>query len=271
MLDSAMARPDDIIASKIGVLRSVYAGEINALKRRGRRRRALRLGGLLAIGGCVAVAALLGQFGWREVAAGKTAPTILALGDGSRIHLDAGGVVEIPLAPWRREARLLKGDAVFDVIHDDAHPFVVRSGTATVTDLGTRFLVRAGRESIGVAVFEGRVEIVSAMLPAMLDAGHAAEISKDGIVPAAMPDEAEATAWRNGRIVFRNTPLSVVAERLSRYRPEPVRVATPTIADLKVSGSFRIDDPEGVLQTLERALPIRVRRDGAAVTLTARP
>ncbi len=255
------------IDREVRALRPIYAGEIVALKRRGARRQTLRrLGLAFAAGG---TALVLGVFltGWRNLAPEPGATLIQAMADGSRIFLDAGSSLDIPLAPWRREARLIKGDALFDIVHDTNHPFVVHAAGSRLTDLGTRFLVQSNDKTINLAVFEGKVEIASATGHKLaLAVGQAVRAGTDGIAALPMPDEAEATAWRQGRLVFRDTPLDQVAARLSRYRAQPVVMGSPSLARLKVNGSFRLDDLDGALRTLEKALPVRVHdKDGVAV------
>ncbi|MEO5337852.1 MAG: FecR domain-containing protein [Magnetospirillum sp. WYHS-4] len=262
-----------IVMDGAAELRPIYAGEIGALKRRAARRRLLRrLGGTTVVCGLIAAFGFA-SYGWRSAETAVGMPRTLDLADGGRIHLDAGGAVELPIAPWRREAKLLRGDAVFDIRHDDVRPFVVAAGFTTVTDLGTRFLVQARPDSVAVAVFEGKVELaVAATPPLQLSAGGAALSTPSGILDTAMPDEAEITAWRQGRLVFRNTPLQTVAERLSRYRGETVMVEGAATAALKVSGTFRIDDTDGALRTLERAFPIRIdRQSGRTVIAPVMP
>lgn len=118
-----------------------------------------------------------------------------------------------------------------------------------------------------MAVFEGKVEIGSRTGHHMvLVPGQAARASAQGIANLAMPDEGEATAWRQGRLVFRDTPLDQVALRLSRYRQQPVILGAANLSGLKVSGSFRLDDTEGALKALEVALPVRISdRNGTAM------
>src|SRR5215213_6355626 len=68
----------------------------------------------------------------------------LKLADGSTVvlgpssHLALGGA----FGKGERETTL-EGEAYFDVVHDDARPFVVRTAGATLRDIGTSFSVRS--------------------------------------------------------------------------------------------------------------------------------
>lgn len=263
--------PDQIIADAAPDLRHHYGQEIAALKHRATRRRRRRRASAAAVVLIGAVAATGLATLWRETAAPATAPLSITLADGSRIDLDAGAAVELPLAPWRRQARVLRGEVVFDIRHDDHAPFEVRAAALRLTDLGTRFVVRHVADGTTLAVYDGLVQAETTTgLAAVVKAGHAVAIRADAIVPQPLPDETLATSWRDRRLVFRDTRLGDVAARLSRYGQRPVVLGTPAIASLAVNGTFRLDDIDAALATLEQALPIRVLREADRVVLLPR-
>lgn len=262
----------DAITRANADLRRHYAAEIAVLKRRAMRRKSMRrwAGSALACGLVLALG--FAAFGWRRTEAPPTAPYAMALADGSHIHLDAGAIIARPIAPWRHEVRLLRGDAIFDIVHDATRPFVVHTGTATLTDLGTRFLVRTTPEGVAIAVYEGKVEVSNTSRHAMvLSAGQAANATGTGIAHMPAPDEDLATAWRQGRLIFRGAALAQVAEQLSHYRAEPIEIDGTDLAALKVNGTFRLDDIDNALTTLEQALPIRVHHEEGRTVLLSRP
>src|SRR6185437_9337475 len=65
----------------------------------------------------------------------------LALGDGSEIELNTDTVVRLPKGVGR-QVILEKGEAFFQVRHDDSNPFVVTTRSGRVVDLGTKFVIR---------------------------------------------------------------------------------------------------------------------------------
>lgn len=257
----------------LDALRDHYAPEAETLARTPRRR-TLRWAGGLAAAGALALILTFLSMGSRTVTASGGVPVDLTLMDGSRIHLDAGAAVDIPHAPWSRRIALLGGDALFDVVHDDWRPFSVTAGPVEIRDLGTRFLVQTGREKIRVAVYEGAIEIApgAGARPRSLAAPQAVAVWADGTVRAEpIPDEARATAWRRGRMVFDNTPLAEVAERLSRYWGDKVVLGSPAIAGLAVTGSFELNNRAGLLRALELSLPVAVRKGGGEIVLLPAP
>lgn len=257
----------------LDALRDHYAAEAGGLARPGRSRTTRWTQGLAAA--CVAALALAFlSIGTRTVTASGGVPANLTLWDGSRVYLDAGAAVEIPHAPWSRRVTLRGGDALFEVVHDDWRPFSVTIGQVEIRDLGTRFLIQPGREIVRVAVYEGAVEIDpgTGTPPRSLTAPQAVAVSADGVVRAApLPDEARATAWSKGRLVFDNAPLAEVAERLSRYWGDKVTLGSPAIAGLRVTGSFELNNRAGLLRALELTLPVAVRKSGGDIVLVQAP
>lgn len=204
----------------------------------------------------------------RLVEAGDHRVARLDLGDGIHADLDAGAAVLVPRQPWDHSVTMLRGEALFDVRHDGDRAFLVRAGRAVITDLGTRFLVRHNGEETAVAVFAGEVEITApTTAPGRVTAGQAAMLAGDApLRPLAAPDEQEETAWRVGRVVFRDRPLAEVARRLSRYSPRPIIIGHPDVAGLRVSGTFGINGGQDAVRALEQVLPVRaVQRSDATV------
>ncbi|MFO6091469.1 amino acid ABC transporter substrate-binding protein, partial [Pseudomonas aeruginosa] len=73
---------------------------------------------------------------------------------------------------------------------------------------------------------------------------------------------AMAGAWAQGMLVVENARLADLVAELGRYSPALLRV-DPSIADLRVTGSFPLKDTRLALQALEPSLPVRSVRHNA--------
>ncbi len=189
--------------------------------------------------------------------------------DGSRLVLDADTAVQARFYMARRHITLLRGAVFFVVAHDADRPFTVQAGDTLVTVLGTRFSVEHDGPHVRVAVESGRVQVEPqpGATQVVLAAGEFLAIGPQGIQHGS---GSRVAPWRDGWLSFERTPLAQVAERLNRYRQQPVQV-DPTVATLPVSGEVRITQAEEWLHLLPRVLPVRVRRNGqGGVQLTAR-
>jgi transmembrane sensor len=193
----------------------------------------------------------------------------IVLSDGTKIALNTASSVTVSMQPQRREITLAQGEAAFTVTHDANRPFVVHVGDRVLTDLGTDFEVLRQNGTITVTVREGLVGVQRAgdgqrdlkLGPGMrLD--HR-EGSPDSMVLVANTDE--AFAWRAGRLIYRDRPLSEVAADLDRYGQDQVRVQGPA-AGLRFSGVLTIDNQPAMVQRLTDLLPVSSsRKDGVII------
>ncbi len=175
-----------------------------------------------------------------------------------------------------RRIQLAQGEALFEVVRDDeARPFVVRAGRGEIRVRGTRFNVGIGPTGTAVTVVEGEVVVAAnsgdvpggeVALRALL-AGEQVRYGRDGQLGDVITVDPEwITAWRGGRLIYQGEPLVRVLHDLERYLPGQVLTAEPGLLDLRVSGTFRLDDIDGSLEALELALPIRAVRRGNTIT-----
>jgi len=201
----------------------------------------------------------------------------VALRDGSRIELNAQTSLEIDLKSAVRNVKLAHGEALFQVARDASRPFVVETPRGTVRVTGTVFNVRENAAAaVEVTLLEGSVQLTAAQRresPAALAPNEQAVMQADAITTRALSaDEAQnATAWRVGQAAFTATPLRDALARFAVYHSGAITV-DDSVAALRVGGRYSLDDLEGFLAALERAMPVSVLRgEGGAVRLVPRP
>ncbi|MCP2073585.1 UNVERIFIED_ORG: transmembrane sensor [Pseudomonas lini] len=222
--------------------------------------------------GLLAVAVGLGLFSGLSSStdySGEFATTLgerrhIALPDGSMIDLNSRSRVRVQFAHHQRRVELAEGEALFTVEHDAGRPFTVDAGNGQVTVTGTRFDVRRDADKTRVAVEQGSVKVQGRDAPrtqyVSLTPGLGTQIDAQGKVATPYAINAEAlTAWRNGKLVFNNAPLSEVAQEVSRYRAKPLRVGSAAVGNLRLTSVFRVDNPEALLKALPNILPVAVR------------
>ena len=195
----------------------------------------------------------------------------LTLADGSRIQMDADSALLLRSGTRGDTVVLERGEAFFTVVHRPDRRFTVEAGSGQVVDVGTRFGVRREGEGARVAVAEGEVEVNAGRAASLrLTAGQGVAFT-DGLVGSvASADASVIFAWHEGRMVFDRTPLVEAVARINRYRKEPLVVVDHSLDGVALSGSFRIDDPNGLLWAMEQTLPLRVRHSAGHIELLAR-
>lgn len=192
--------------------------------------------------------------------------------DGSEVALAPGSRLKVPpeFAVAARAVEL-SGEAYFDVAPDRSRPFTVRAGDGVAEVLGTEFNVRAypGDAAIRLVVAEGSVAFGVAG-----QAEEAATVLTTGELGELRPDEPEVVtraadlerdlAWRQGRLIFHETPLSEVAREIERWYGVPVRVAHGAIASRRVTASFRHQPLDEVAMVIATSLGLECVRIGEA-------
>jgi transmembrane sensor len=186
----------------------------------------------------------------------------VVLEDGTQVLLDADSDMVAKLGAHVRRVSLVRGEALFTVIHDVSRPFEIEIGKGRILDLGTRFDVERLPDAVRVVVFEGRVGVKAPHGEVVLGTGRSGGYDFSGtLLPVSKVDPA-TTLRPDGIRHFDSEPLSAVVARLSRYHQVSFVLADPRLQELRVSGTFRFADLPLFLRTLSAALPIEARWTG---------
>lgn len=184
----------------------------------------------------------------------------LALTDGSQIMLNTTTALDVRYDRNERRLRLVAGELFVATAHDAmARPFLVETLHGTAQALGTRYTVRQLAHSTEIKVFEGAVRVVpreASQHELVVQAGHQARFSAGDIEPADLLDTS-APAWTDGFLIARSMRLHDFIAELSRYSRDSLD-CDPAVAQLRVSGSFPLDDPDQVLETLAATLDVQI-------------
>lgn len=197
----------------------------------------------------------------------------IMLTDGSRIDLNTDSVLRLRGAAGRRLAFLDKGEAYFQIKHDADKPFVVTVGSHSVTDLGTKFLVRKIADTVDVALVEGRARVDAnngGGRSIELTPGEEVIATARGItrVPRTTQYLSNELGWRRGVIVFQHTTLAEAAAEFNRYNPNRIVIGNAAASKLKIDGTFPSDDPESFIEIAQDILRLHVVRRGENIVLT---
>lgn len=196
------------------------------------------------------------------------------LADGSSVTLNSGTRLTVAFSDQQRSVVLEKGEALFDVAKDPTRPFTVAAGERLVTVVGTAFNVRHLDQSVTVTVARGLVDVGDHDGGGKVRLTPGQQVSaKAGqpLGPVVTVDPASVMAWRDGRLVFDQAPLSQVLAELSRHYPLPMR-AEGSVAQLRFSGVLRLEGDQGaVLGTLQSLMPVAVKRQDDSFVLVSHP
>ncbi len=197
-------------------------------------------------------------------------------GDGKHLLFAAREGDAFLAAAFGEEARMvtLEGAAYFDVVHDDARPFTVRTATAEIRDLGTAFSVKTIADGgVAVAVTHGIMALgarASAAVPVELNAGDRGTLADGAVSVSRGVVTSDDVAWTEGALRYRDASLAEVRADLLRWYGVDVRVTDSTLARRTITAAFRGEPVARVLETLALTLGARVEQRGDTVLLQPR-
>jgi len=178
----------------------------------------------------------------------------------------------------------LEGAAYFEVKHDAARSFTVRSRDAEIRDIGTAFSVSTDASgSVTVAVTEG----VVAMRAVSSGAGTSVELragdrgvmgawsetttgdarSKDEVVVSRGAVTADDVAWTHGDLIYRDAPMSVVQADLKRWYGIELQLTDSTLRRRTLKVSFAGDSAASAVRKIALALGAEAVQRGDTILL----
>jgi transmembrane sensor len=100
-----------------------------------------------------------------------------------------------------------------------------------------------------------------------LSAGESIRIGPNGFDRPTRLDAGTELAWVQGRLVFENRPLSQVLAELRRYYPGWIINTNERLANIAVTGNYRLDQPLDVVRSLAHITSARLQEYPALVIL----
>lgn len=195
-------------------------------------------------------------------ASGERRAFILA--DCSALTLNTASREDVAYDAEQRLILLHAGEILVETAPDPAavyRPLRVETRDGRIQALGTRFTARQLAEEARVAVLRHSVALEPAEHAAgriVLEAGNEVSFTRNAVRRAETLTPG-CDDWTRGMLVVAGMPLGEFATELSRCRPGHLG-CDPTIASLRLSGAFPVDNTDRALAAVERALPVRVRR-----------
>lgn len=211
---------------------------------------AIGVGTVLAVRSGSPLPSAAPQLAMRTLENGSAGPRTVSLADGSQITLDAQTRVLVGEDAGRRSVVLAQGRAYFRVKHDAARPFRVEAGPLSVTDVGTVFEVSRAGDGVAVSLVEGAVDVAApGLAPRRLSPGQHLAL-RGGEAVLGRSDITGAPGWQDGMIVADAEPLASLVGRFNRYLAQPLVIRDARAGAVPVSGAFRVDDPQALVDTV---------------------
>jgi len=195
----------------------------------------------------------------------------IVLPDGSHVWLDAASSLKYPVAFKGNQRKVeLTGQGYFEVSHNTAMPFIVKTAKTEVQVLGTHFNVSAYDDDrdTKTTLLEGAVRIRSAKGSAVLKPGEQGVLNNMGLLTVNKDvDVGMEIAWKNGLFNFKKAGIEEIMVKVSRWYDINVRYEGK-IPETKLTGKMsRNVDISGLLGILQFE-GIKFRVEGKNVIVT---
>lgn len=178
----------------------------------------------------------------------------LPLADGASLQLNTATAVDVDLA--QRRITLVDGELALNVPGGTAMTVHTRYGQLRVSQ--AEVCVRQLASGCLVSVLKGAVQVrdLKGQL-ATLQVGQQAPLQAAGL-GAWAPFDVLQLGWRDGVLTAQNQPLGDFLRELERYRPGVLRWDS-SLEAMRVTGSFRLDDTDRILNLLAQTHGFKVQ------------
>jgi ferric-dicitrate binding protein FerR (iron transport regulator) len=144
----------------------------------------------------------------------------ISLPDGSNVWLNAASSLRYPLRFNKKERKVeLTGEAYFEVSHNPAIPFKVKTNTQEVEVLGTHFNISSYQddENIKTTLLEGSVKVsqIQSKASKLLKPGQQAIVTNTINITNVDPEQ--AIAWKENLFMFNEDNLDHIMRMIARW------------------------------------------------------
>lgn len=189
----------------------------------------------------------------------------ILLDDGSEVTLNANSSLKVPKDLKEAGFRevWLEGEAFFEITKRPGHVrFAVHTENVNVEVLGTKFNVNSRRGNTEVVLDEGSVKLTAPSLPVqplfMKPGDQVTLSSSDSAFKKKQVEPTQYKAWQSNLIMFEDTPLKIVAEKIEDYYGVTITIPDPELARRELTGTLPNNDLGVVLKSLNNSHNINI-------------
>jgi transmembrane sensor len=202
------------------------------------------------------------------------------LDDGSELRLNSDSRVVVQSRGRYQEVDVLWGEAYFNLTPQARRPIRVFTSVGMVSGRPHQFAVSQADGAAHVVAVDGELSLVmfnpadGVLTHALLEAREAdparhvalrsgdlavLQTGRQGVnilvAERTRTELDQLLAWREGLLAFNNESAQTVIESFNRYSRQKMVIEDAEIAGLRLSGTFRFNDPHSFILALKRVYP----------------
>lgn len=178
------------------------------------------------------------------------------LSDGTKLTLNTDSAIRLNYSKQFRRIRLLKGEIYLEAKTNANRPLIIETNQGSAKAVGTAFAVQQTSNKMVVTVTEGIVAVTKAgnhspKEDALLRLNQSISLGTNGSSNQAYKVNAsENLAWRVGKIIFKDKPISQALNELDRYFPGKIIKLTFLNERAKINGVFQKDKIQDAIKAV---------------------
>ncbi len=198
--------------------------------------------------------------------------THFILPDGSGVWVNSGSTFNYPSRFSKQRIVELQGEAYFEVTPNSS-AFIVKTSYGEVEVLGTEFNVKAyENESFEATLVAGSVIFTNKYgKKAELVPGTQVIFDSEKFRRRVVETDL-FTAWKDGQLIFRNTPLGMMISRLERWYNVDIdlKLHDESVKNLKFTATIEFESFSEVLELIQVTTPVEYSFDKDTRVLSIR-
>lgn len=176
----------------------------------------------------------------------------VALAQGVSVELNTGTSLSRHAEAGKDGVQLISGEIAITARRPTGANYMVFAGSGQVFLQQAVCDVRMAAEGIRVLCLEGAVTVRAAGGRQTLAPRQQLLYTASSLGQPVEVDPILSTAWREGRLVFRDAPFQAIVGEVNRYRSGRILVANSELAQRRFNAVFEIQNLAGIVNDLQR-------------------
>jgi len=200
---------------------------------------------------------------YNEIYTPLSAKTRFVLPDSTVVWLNSGSRLKYPFSfPGKTREVYLTGEGYFEVAKNRKIPFIVKTDNLDITAYGTSFNVMAYPDdpTVETTLVNGtvKVESVKDRKYMFLKPNTQALFNKETeTLKGYRVDTRFYTSWKDGKLIFRNQPLGIVAHKLERWFNCTIHIEDHKMKNYRYTGNIEMETLREVLELIQITTPVK--------------
>ncbi len=200
-----------------------------------------------------------------RIATGPAQHKKITMPDGSQVLLNQNTEILYNKNKYsqNRVIDMVRGEAYFDVIHNNAYPFRINAFNFQIKDIGTSFNVKCDGKSVLVTVSSGAVSLSDNLnkhtVTLRASQKGIGNVTSSEIISAAN-DQTNYKAWADHNFQFLNVTMAEVVKEVSEAYGTHILMADSTMGRKKITLAFRNQDIDSVMSIIGQTMQLKIEK-----------